>query len=76
MWPGLWLSLRTESELSVYMVRVQLVGRVRSQYVTMASAQPMTRFKVQCLAGITTQNVHQIKNQSGNMTGDGRWENM
>lgn len=38
MWPGLWLSLRPESELSVYMVRVQLVTRVRTQYVNMASA--------------------------------------
>lgn len=51
------------------MVRVQLVTRVRTQYVTMASAQPMTRIKAQCLAGISTQNVHRIKKQSGNMTG-------
>lgn len=38
--------------------------RVRTQYVTMAGAQPMTRIEAQCLAGISSQNVPKIKKQS------------
>lgn len=59
-----------ESGLSVCVVRVQLVTRVRIQYVTVARAQPMTGLlKAQCFAGIGTQNVLQIKKQSVNVSG-------
>lgn len=53
----------------MYRVRVQLVTRVRTQYVTMSRVQPMTRIKARCLPDISTQNSHQIKNQSENTTG-------